>query len=318
MKELFQYIVNDYQEAYGQDFANHRLGKVLRKTLPEAINEILDITRYKVQGSSGQGVWAACPWIAIFDTLITRSAQSGYYPVFLFKDDMSGFYLSLNQGVTSLDKVYKRDTKDILKIRAQDFRAQIGIDNIKFTEMDIRLRTLKSTTSKYPKLYEAGNIIAKYYPSDNIPEKELLQQDITDILMIYKMLCYNDGISSSKIEVESDEENYTGFENLRNFRFHKRLERNVQLSKKVKKAQGYNCKACGINFENAYGTLGRNFIEAHHLKPISLLTGDQVQLNAKKDFAVLCSNCHSMIHKYQDPSDLDGFRKLLKYNYKHK
>jgi 5-methylcytosine-specific restriction enzyme A len=66
--------------------------------------------------------------------------------------------------------------------------------------------------------------------------------------------------------------------------------------------------ACGLNFEQIYGILGKNFIEAHHLRPITKLTGERVELDARTDFTVLCSNCHSMIHRLDDPSDL----KLLK------
>ena len=62
-----------------------------------------------------------------------------------------------------------------------------------------------------------------------------------------------------------------------------------------------------------YGELGRDFIEAHHLRPISLLEeGTAVSYDIATDFAVLCSNCHRMIHRTTDPSDLEGFRRLIK------
>ena len=32
----------------------------------------------------------------------------------------------------------------------------------------------------------------------------------------------------------------------------------------------------------------------------------------KKDFAVLCSNCHRMIHKLKDSSDLEQLKNLIK------
>ncbi len=47
------------------------------------------------------GQWTHFPWIAIFDIDITTSAQRGFYPVYLFTEDMrGGVYLSLNQGWT--------------------------------------------------------------------------------------------------------------------------------------------------------------------------------------------------------------------------
>jgi 5-methylcytosine-specific restriction protein A len=71
-----------------------------------------------------------------------------------------------------------------------------------------------------------------------------------------------------------------------------------------------------LNFENIYGELGRNFIEAHHLVPISRLGAIKIHLNVKNDFAVLCSNCHSMIHKLSDPSDVKLLREIIRINKK--
>ena len=140
---------------------------------------------------------------------------------------------------------------------------------------------------------------------------DLIVSIILEILKIYETLSYNEALPTNQVEKENDEENYKGFEELRKLRFHKRIERNIQLSKKVKQLQGYNCKACNINFEKKYGALGFEFIEAHHLIPISKLTGYKVQLDARNDFTVLCSNCHSMIHRLPDPSDLNSLKIII-------
>ncbi|SDE77650.1 5-methylcytosine-specific restriction enzyme A [Mucilaginibacter pineti] len=315
MKELFQNLLSDYQEAYNQPFAEHPLGKLISQAIPNAISKIItQKERYIVKGSNGKGNWTASPWIAIFDILITNTAQSGYYPVFLFRDDMSGFYLSLNQGVTDVKERYKRETKQVLKLKAEDFRAQIGMIPQNFSKIEIKLRTSKNSSSTYSQLYEAGNIVAKFYSAYDMPTDEQLQVDVKEILKIYELITYNEGLPTTPAEKENDEESYKGFEELRRFRFHKRIERNIQLSKKVKELQGYNCKVCNINFEKKYGVLGRKFIEAHHLKPIHKLLGEKIELDAKKDFTVLCSNCHSMIHKLDDPSDIEALKKILQNN----
>ena len=57
-----------------------------------------------------------------------------------------------------------------------------------------------------------------------------------------------------------------------------------------------------------YGEIGEGFIEAHHLKPLHTLTGEKVALDPVKDFAVLCSNCHKMIHRSEFVSDVKEFR----------
>ena len=53
---------------------------------------------------------------------------------------------------------------------------------------------------------------------------------------------------------------------------------------------------CGFDFEAAYGPLGAGFAEVHHTTPLSRMkeTGGVVGL---EDLAVVCSNCHAMIHR---------------------
>lgn len=311
MKEHLENVLREYNVAYGESFKDHPMGALFRQILPLAINEIIvEKERYKVIGSSGHGNWSATPWIAIFDILITNTAQSGYYPVFLFRQDMSGFYLSLNQGVTDIRKKYNpKDTNKVLKIKAEDFRAQIDISRSTFNTKEIDLKISKKNS--LAKFYESGNIVSKYYSSFSVPDKDELRFDVLEILKLYEIISYNEGLPTSQAGKEDGENVYVGFEDLRKFRFHKRIERNIQLSKEVKKAQGYTCKACGLNFVEKYGEIGKEFIEAHHLIPLSTLGLGRIQLNVKKDFVVLCSNCHSMIHRLDDASDIADLKKRI-------
>jgi 5-methylcytosine-specific restriction protein A len=312
MRKYFESIVNEYHEAYKQDIAKHPLVKLISQVIPHAISGlIIEKERYIIKGSAGAGNWTFTPWIAILDILVTNTAQSGYYPVFLFRDDMSGFYLSLNQGVTDVKNKYHREAKQILKIKAEDFRAQLSFIPKNFDKLHISLRTKSSTKSPLSSFYEAGNIIAKYYSAYNLPSDSQLKDDILEVLKLYEILSYNEGLPTSQAEIENDEGNFIGFEDLRRFRFHKRIERNTLLSKKVKKIQGYTCKSCKMNFKEIYGSLGENFIEAHHLKPIATLKKDKVHLDIRHDFTVLCSNCHSMIHRLSDPSNLQELIEIL-------
>jgi 5-methylcytosine-specific restriction enzyme A len=67
-----------------------------------------------------------------------------------------------------------------------------------------------------------------------------------------------------------------------------------------------------LDFGEHYGEMGRGFIEAHHLRPIATLEeGVPVRYDVAADFAVLCSNCHRMIHRFSHPSDLAAFRKAI-------
>src|SRR5690242_21961200 len=108
LREGLQRILAEYPVAKGGEFAGHKLAEFLRRDFPRMLLDIIgDISgsensEYIVQGSAGQGQWVRCPWIAIFDPLVTESAERGYYPVYLFREDFAGVYFSLNQGVTDV------------------------------------------------------------------------------------------------------------------------------------------------------------------------------------------------------------------------
>ncbi|MBT3031446.1 MAG: HNH endonuclease [Candidatus Thiodiazotropha sp. (ex Lucina pensylvanica)] len=51
----------------------------------------------------------------------------------------------------------------------------------------------------------------------------------------------------------------------------------------------------GFDFSEKYGKLGEGFAECHHTKPPSTLKpGEKTKLS---DLAVVCSNCHRMLHR---------------------
>ncbi len=97
----------------------------------------------------------------------------------------------------------------------------------------------------------------------------------------------------------------------RQLRMHFRIERNRKLARLAKKAHGCVCQVCGFAFEQQYGDLGRNYIEAHHLTPLAgLPPNTPVSLSPENDFAVVCANCHRMIHRPGAPATFAEFRKL--------
>ena len=82
-------------------------------------------------------------------------------------------------------------------------------------------------------------------------------------------------------------------------RMHRSRERNRKLvaSKKasvLKKHGKLACEGCDFDFERRYGERGRGFAECHHVKPVSTLEpGQRTRLD---DLAIVCANCHRMIH----------------------
>ena len=73
-------------------------------------------------------------------------------------------------------------------------------------------------------------------------------------------------------------------------------ERNPLARKKCIELKGTTCQVCGMNFEEKYGELGKDYIEVHHIKPISEIDSEYV-VDPEKDLIPVCSNCHSMLHR---------------------
>lgn len=73
------------------------------------------------------------------------------------------------------------------------------------------------------------------------------------------------------------------------------IHRDSQLRTDAIAKKGVNCSICGFNFEKVYGTLGEGFIEVHHLVPLS--TFRSKIKSTLDDVIVVCSNCHSMLHR---------------------
>ncbi len=89
-------------------------------------------------------------------------------------------------------------------------------------------------------------------------------------------------------------------------------ERSPQLRAAAIRVHGLVCMGCGFNFETKYGAIGAGFIEVHHTKPISSL-GGAASVDPTSDLVVLCSNCHSIVHrKRPSPLSLEALRTLVK------
>lgn len=74
-----------------------------------------------------------------------------------------------------------------------------------------------------------------------------------------------------------------------------RRERNKQAREECIALKGCRCMVCGFDFGAVYGPVGRNYIEVHHLKPISQ-TDDEHEISMD-DLMPLCANCHAMAHR---------------------
>ncbi|MEV0187217.1 HNH endonuclease [Kitasatospora purpeofusca] len=82
-------------------------------------------------------------------------------------------------------------------------------------------------------------------------------------------------------------------------REHLRRERDGKLKKQKIKAVlkgggSLACEVCSFDFEAVYGQRGAGYIECHHIVPLHVVGESTTRLS---DLALICSNCHRMIHR---------------------
>lgn len=98
---------------------------------------------------------------------------------------------------------------------------------------------------------------------------------------------------------------------------HKRKERNrkavEQKKQRVLTETGkLVCEACGFDFAERYGPLGHGFAECHHTIPVSEL--DEKHRTRLADLAIVCANCHRMIHRSRPMVSIAELRALIDQN----
>jgi hypothetical protein len=124
----------------------------------------------------------------------------------------------------------------------------------------------------------------------------------------------NELLSSIEATVEADLDSYFAeeeefFEGMKVRMY--TYERNPKLRSKAILLHGYKCKACGFDFKEKYGERGSEFIEVHHLNPVSSHE-KETSLDPKTEMTVVCSNCHRMIHRRKDKIlSLEELKKII-------
>lgn len=119
----------------------------------------------------------------------------------------------------------------------------------------------------------------------------------------------------SVVQINPEDEDAIATEGALLTSIHQYRERNtkiVQAKKdRVLQAKGkLECEACGFDFFKKYGSRGEGFAECHHKLPLSTL--DSKRNTKLEDLAVLCANCHRMIHRSRPWLSIDELKELLK------
>ncbi|MBV8739372.1 MAG: HNH endonuclease [Alphaproteobacteria bacterium] len=89
-----------------------------------------------------------------------------------------------------------------------------------------------------------------------------------------------------------------------------RYERSPEARRQCIEHYGNRCLACGINFEEKYGVIGKGYIHVHHI--VSLADIDKrYQVDPITDLRPVCPNCHAMLHQTDPALTIEELHRIL-------
>jgi 5-methylcytosine-specific restriction protein A len=99
-------------------------------------------------------------------------------------------------------------------------------------------------------------------------------------------------------------------------RTHLRHERDPKLRRKKiadtkRRGLPIACEACTFDFGVTYGSHGLDYIECHHRVPLHVTGQTQTRL---ADLALICSNCHRMIHHFKQWLTVEELKTIVAAN----
>lgn len=180
---LFKNILDNFPHAKKAKFPDHEVAGILTKELPALFEKQLADKKYLIKGSAGKGNWAAVPWIAFLNPIVTNTTTRGYFVAYLFKEDMSGFYLTLLLG---FDDMREKESvpMGMLKAKANAFKIRVQKSSLHFQQGPASIAAMNSR-SEYPKFYEAGTVLHRFYRKEKLPTAETFMNDLMAILHEY-------------------------------------------------------------------------------------------------------------------------------------
>lgn len=186
VRQLFKQILASYREARTRSWTGQDPVNVLFKDLERALSDLEPVSTrptLKVKASTGLGNWAGVPWIAFLDSRETSSTQSGVYPVLLFREDMTGVYLTIAQGVTQPGAAGRAALHEHLRTTAhavvKSMTADVaGAGFAVGSEVDLRSR------GQLARRYQSSTILYKLYDSDTLPDDADTENDLETVLNV--------------------------------------------------------------------------------------------------------------------------------------
>ena len=250
LREILQRILTEVPAAKTQPLEGHPLAQFIRGPAEAGVMDALGDAGKGliVQGSPGQGNWAAVPWISVFDPAITTSATSGYYVVYLFHAQQQVVHLSLNQGTTAVREEFSGQARPVLADRAELMRKRLADFSEPLPVAAIEL----GSEARLPGDYVAGHALGVSYQLGTLPDEMTLRANLQSAVRAYRALTFRGGIegeietAASELADEFNVPPQTSVIETRKYAYHRKIERNRTAAKHAKDFHGTRCQACDL------------------------------------------------------------------------
>lgn len=216
-----------------------------------------------------------------------------------------------DSGGTAVVGWYKNATvfREYQKIkRPTELQKNNGLDTFRIVALasDATLLPVDKRSFMIPRAVKGGIGQSNVWYADS-PESEPI---VAGVLRLVE----SNGKADSLPDI--DVEAY-GFEGNPRLMAHMRRERNSSIVQKKKKdvlarTGTLKCEACGFDFAKTYGEYGKEFCEVHHLLPLH--KSDGLIKTDLSDLAIVCSNCHRVIHRMSPMPTIAVLAKIVREN----
>ena len=311
LREIITKVATEYLTEKAKPFTDNPLANLIRNDARTTIEGMVPQPGITVKCSAGQSTWADVPWFGLFDAESTTTATEGIYIVYLFSAEMDQVHLVLGQGVTRVREEFGSQLEEELLRRGSLICSRVPEHKPHFQTGPIDLKG----STRLAKDYGPGAAFRLTYATSELPTNQELASDLLRMVKLYRLAIARGGTDSLITAIDmSDDTDSAEHEDIvekRRYVRHRKIERNSRAGAAAKRVLGYVCQGCAFDFGRIYGQRGEGFIEAHHLTPLyTLEEGETVAMDPKKDFAVLCSNCHRMVHRHKPMLTIDQLRDL--------
>ncbi|MGW0501811.1 MrcB family domain-containing protein [Micromonospora sp. NPDC003241] len=179
-----------YVHSQGRDQPAQQHLQAVRRELPALVPLGMKV----LASGAGQSL-PVVPWIAVLDSNVTTTAQEGLYVVYLYRQDLSRVYLSMNQGATQHQRIageagltgVAQDRAALAELRAETALLRKYLSDEALAGLTKVIELGAPRNRFLPCGYEEGNVAAIEYDPARLPDEDTLQADLGRFLALYAM-----------------------------------------------------------------------------------------------------------------------------------